>query len=350
MAKRFTDTDKWRRPWFRSLPEKYKILWFYILDNCEISGIWYVDFELASFMIGSQFNKDESLATLGKQVDVIEDGSRWFVKDFIGFQYGQLTPTNNLHRSVLASLLKAGIPAPDQGQNSPSRGAKVKVKVKVKVKDKEVSFGKSENLFFGDVPVDLIDLAGRIEPTHDASSWHDLVESEIKCLGYETRREVPCIIDSGRDGRIDLVAYKNGVAVAIELDYRTPRAKSIAKVKTHESGMVLLRDPKIVEITRRNLIPPAIEDVRSYCLERGKGIDPERWFNHYQSNGWKVGNVDMRDWRAAVRTWERSGFNQAQRMAGAATPRPESKKYDHLNIRGNAEPKADTGGANQNGT
>jgi hypothetical protein len=52
MAKRFTDSEKWNRPWFRKLPTKYKLLWLYILDHCDMSGVWYVDFELASMMIG----------------------------------------------------------------------------------------------------------------------------------------------------------------------------------------------------------------------------------------------------------------------------------------------------------
>ena len=43
-------------------------------------------------------------------------------------------------------------------------------------------------------------------------------------------------------------------------------------------------------------------------LLRGKGIDPEAWMNHYTSNGWRVGPNPMKDWRAAVRTWEKRRF------------------------------------------
>lgn len=53
---------------------------------------------------------------------------------------------------------------------------------------------------------------------------------------------------------------------------------------------------------------PTIEQVREYCLERKNNIDPQRWFDHYTSNGWMVGKNKMRDWRAAVRTWETSPF------------------------------------------
>ena len=50
--------------------------------------------------------------------------------------------------------------------------------------------------------------------------------------------------------------------------------------------------------------PPTLDDVTAYCAERGNGIDPQRFIDYYQSNGWKVGKNPMRDWKAAVRNWE----------------------------------------------
>lgn len=59
----------------------------------------------------------------------------------------------------------------------------------------------------------------------------------------------------------------------------------------------------------QKFLPPALEDVKAYCTERGKGVDPERWYDHYQSNGWMVGKTKMKDWKAAVRTWERNEYD-----------------------------------------
>lgn len=50
---------------------------------------------------------------------------------------------------------------------------------------------------------------------------------------------------------------------------------------------------------------PTVEEVRAYCVERENNIDPENWFDFYESKGWRVGNQAMKDWKAAVRTWER---------------------------------------------
>lgn len=50
---------------------------------------------------------------------------------------------------------------------------------------------------------------------------------------------------------------------------------------------------------------PTVEEVAAYCRERGNRVDAERFVDFYASNGWKVGNQPMKDWKACVRTWER---------------------------------------------
>ena len=50
---------------------------------------------------------------------------------------------------------------------------------------------------------------------------------------------------------------------------------------------------------------PTLEEVKAYCNERGNRVDPERFVDYYTANGWRVGKNPMKDWRAAVRTWER---------------------------------------------
>lgn len=50
---------------------------------------------------------------------------------------------------------------------------------------------------------------------------------------------------------------------------------------------------------------PTMEEIKSYCMERNNGVDAERFFDFYESKGWKVGNQPMKDWKAAVRTWEK---------------------------------------------
>ena len=60
---------------------------------------------------------------------------------------------------------------------------------------------------------------------------------------------------------------------------------------------------------QKRFTKPTLEEVQAYCLERGKGVDAQKWYDYYSANGWKVGKNPMKDWKAAVRTWERSGDN-----------------------------------------
>lgn len=53
-------------------------------------------------------------------------------------------------------------------------------------------------------------------------------------------------------------------------------------------------------------VKPTREEVRAYCIERGNDIDPDKFYDYYESNGWMVGKSKMKDWKAAVRTWERN--------------------------------------------
>lgn len=56
---------------------------------------------------------------------------------------------------------------------------------------------------------------------------------------------------------------------------------------------------------RTRFKPPTLEEVQAYCKERNNHVDPQRFIDYYASNGWKVGKNSMKDWKAALRTWER---------------------------------------------
>ena len=57
--------------------------------------------------------------------------------------------------------------------------------------------------------------------------------------------------------------------------------------------------------------PPSVEEVAAYCRERGNGVDASRFVDFYSSKGWMVGKSKMKDWKAAVRNWERSSDAKA---------------------------------------
>lgn len=84
---------------------------------------------------------------------------------------------------------------------------------------------------------------------------------------------------------------------------------------------------------RKTFTPPTLEQVTAYCLERGNHVDAQQWIDHYTANGWKVGRNAMKDWRAAVRTWERNGFSGAKPTAVAEAPpaaQPSQRTLDAM--------------------
>jgi hypothetical protein len=147
MAKRFTCTDKWKKPFLRGLETPYKLLWFYILDDCDHAGIWQVDIEVAEIRTGEKFYVEQALENFGEKVIPFDNGEKWFIPDFIEFQYGELNPENRAHKSVLDLLSKYKI----KGLISTLQGAKDKDmdkdKVKDKVKDKEKDSKKIEIIY-----------------------------------------------------------------------------------------------------------------------------------------------------------------------------------------------------------
>ena len=55
----------------------------------------------------------------------------------------------------------------------------------------------------------------------------------------------------------------------------------------------------------RGMVIPTLEEVIEYCKERNNGVDSNKWFNFYSAKGWLIGKNKMKDWKAAVRTWEK---------------------------------------------
>lgn len=58
--------------------------------------------------------------------------------------------------------------------------------------------------------------------------------------------------------------------------------------------------------TQSRFIPPTLEEIQTYVLEKNYNIDSERFFDFYQSKGWMVGKNKMKDWKAAVRNWNKT--------------------------------------------
>jgi len=132
MSKRFTDSNKWDDPFFIDLPNKYKLLWVFMLDKCDHAGIYQHSKRLSTFFLGYEYEKEQILSVFNGRVIVLDSG-KWFIKKYIDFQYGELKENNRVHVSVMTILEKEGA---YKGLISPMETAKDKDKDKDKDKVK----------------------------------------------------------------------------------------------------------------------------------------------------------------------------------------------------------------------
>ena len=81
------------------------------------------------------------------------------------------------------------------------------------------------------------------------------------------------------------------------------------QMATEVKDRVRLNKDKDIDIgdtpKRSSFIPPTVEEVKAYCIERHNSVNAERFVDFYSSKGWMVGKNKMKDWKAAVRTWEK---------------------------------------------
>ena len=79
---------------------------------------------------------------------------------------------------------------------------------------------------------------------------------------------------------------------------------------------------------RKRFDPPTLEEIRAYCQERDNNVDPEKFFNYYTANGWHVGRYKMKDWKAAVRTWEKNNFSEQKQNTANKWSKPPEDNTD----------------------
>lgn len=104
MPKRFTDTEKWKDDWYLSLNNDYRIIWQWLLDNCNHAGICKPSINLLNMMCNTSVSEEELIEVMNERVMKINNF--WFIPKFIKFQYGNLNSKKPAVVSVLNELKK----------------------------------------------------------------------------------------------------------------------------------------------------------------------------------------------------------------------------------------------------
>ena len=116
--------------------------------------------------------------------------------------------------------------------------------------------------------------------------------------------------ENGKNSKCHSEDGKNGKCYFSHNEEKTEMAKMAIEEEDKEEEVPTV--PKKRE-TRKRFSPPSAAEVREYCRERENAVDAESFVDFYAAKGWKVGNAPMKDWKAAVRTWEKRESRAAPR-------------------------------------
>jgi hypothetical protein len=131
------------------------------------------------------------------------------------------------------------------------------------------------------------------------------------------------------------VIPNNTTVIQSDTTYNNITNNNITNNNNKEESIV--NDTK--EERRKRFLPPSLDEVTKYCIERGNSVNAEQFIDFYTANGWKVGKNSMKDWKAAVRTWERNGIkNSVKNVTEAEKAETEAfiqKQYERFEAIGN---------------
>lgn len=127
--------------------------------------------------------------------------------------------------------------------------------------------------------------------------------------------------------------YKNGIKFT---SYQTSAeiARGVQKIHSDSAEIAPNNVDDNINISSlsnkaRAFIKPSIEEIRAYATEYGYIIDAESFYNHYESNGWKVGKVAMKDWQAAVRNWVKRQKEFEAKQQTSRQPFRKESPFEH---------------------
>ena len=146
--KRFTETLVWDDPWYRKMPPQYKLFWKYLCDRCDNIGVWAKDVETASYFIGESINEKEALALFNQSKEriVVINENKWYIKEFVEFQFGNITPESNIGKSIIKLIQKYN----EMGIKHPLNGCPTAIK-------QHIGYGKGKvKVRYGELIRDII--------------------------------------------------------------------------------------------------------------------------------------------------------------------------------------------------
>lgn len=145
-----------------------------------------------------------------------------------------------------------------------------------------------------DIDIDTLSLC------EQKSLIHDVWENAFDLITANVKKSLDNFVDE----------YGAAITKQAILDAKKQGKSHIKYVEGVLKNKMLERNVPVSNTKRKRFVKPTVEEVKQYCIERNNCVNAEHFFDYYESNGWKVGKNSMKDWKAAVRTWERSEYRK----------------------------------------
>lgn len=234
-------------------------------------------------------------------IDVLENGAIYMldIQNFIGKGSSEADRKREYRQRIETDRTNVQTNLRQISEKSPPE-IEIELEKEIKI-DKELYKEK-------DIDIDTLSLCEQKSLIHDVwEDTFDLITTNVKKSldnlvdEYGAVLTKQAILDAKKQGKSH-IKYVEGVLKNKMLEENIPA-----------------NNPK-----RKRFVKPTVEEVRQYCIERNNNINAAQFYDYYESNGWKVGKNSMKDWKAAVRTWERSEYRKSNSK--------KNSKEDAINV------------------
>lgn len=145
-----------------------------------------------------------------------------------------------------------------------------------------------------DIDIDTLSLC------EQKSLIHDVWEDAFDLITANVKKSLDNLVDE----------YGAAITKQAILDAKKQGKSHIKYVEGVLKNKMLEENIPANNPKRKRFVKPTLSEIDQYCIERNNNVNAEQFFDYYESNGWKVGKNSMKDWKAAVRTWERSEYRK----------------------------------------
>ena len=142
-------------------------------------------------------------------------------------------------------------------------------------------------------------------------NWIIRANDVEKAMGWgrEKRRAVMNILIAHKLMTLDPIPGGGSTWTVYDMPYDRPENRASENPSVQKPVPIVTTETTVTtkrDIRAKRFEPPSVSEVLAYCQERGNDVDANKFVDYYTARGWKLGKNSMRDWKAAVRTWEKS--------------------------------------------